>query len=149
MNSTSKIEQIGQAMNCITLNNTLLDAALAEVDEQLVTALGGASSKDCLTDKDLNRASAASALGLVGALLNLKEPGDLEALMVGVDFLDDDDAEDAKLVKGVVLHCLLSEKIKGSSPLDVERLKFLLVSATEITQRYGYAGQYFPGGSLT
>ena len=142
MNQDSKLEQINSAVSCITFSNSLLDAALDDIKEPLTLALGGATPGDYLADVELNRASAASALGLAGALFNLKTLGDLEALMLGTEFLNEDDADDAKLVKGVMLDCLITEKVKASSALELEKAKSLMVSAAEIMERYGYAGQY-------
>lgn len=147
MNQNSRIEQINSAVSCITFNNILLDAALTDIEKPLTEALGGASLCDHLTDVELNRASAASALGLAGALFNLKTPGDLEALMVGTEFLDETDADDAKLVKGVMLDCLMTVKVKASPAGELEKTKRIQISAVEIMQRYGYAGQYFAARS--
>lgn len=146
MNSTVNLQKINEAMNCISFSNVLLDAALIEINSQLVFALGGASVAENLEDQDLNRASAGSAMALVGVLSGLKDTNgatNLEALMIGVDFLDEDDLIEAKIVKGVMLDCLMAQKVSDTNESELVEVKSLRSKVAEILQRHGYAGHYF------
>lgn len=149
MNVTVDLPRINQAMSYISFSQVLLDAALVEIEPSLMLALGGESTADHLSDKDLNRASAASAMALVGALSSLKNASDLEGLMIGVEFLDDEDLDDAKIVKGVMLDRLLAEKVSDAAPFEVEQLKSYRSKVVEILQQYDYAGQYFTARSVS
>lgn len=143
MNSTANLQQINHAMSFISFSDVLLDAALVEINESLTHALNGESTGELLADQELNRASAASAMALAGALFNLKDTEDLEELMLGVDFLDNDDLDEAKIVKGVMLDRLLIEKVSEAQSFEVEQVKKIQQQTAEILQRYGYAGQHF------
>lgn len=145
--NVERMAAIGLAMSCILFNEAGLDAALLAIDQSLSLALSGQKSLDLLPDAEENRLSAAKSMALMGALTDqlpfLNEPGHLEALLLHVDFFDADDTDEEKIVKGVMLECLMCEKVGELGASEMAEMQQLHFELTGLLVKHGYGGQLF------